>query len=68
MRLDKWLWAARFFKTRTLSVEAIEGGIADGAAVGLDDLRQLGWVRRTGHEIAYLLYKLTMRIFTIGYA
>ena len=26
MRLDKWLWAARFFKTRTLSVEAIEGG------------------------------------------
>ena len=26
MRLDKWLWAARFFKTRALSVEAIEGG------------------------------------------
>jgi cardiolipin synthase len=46
----------------------IEHGIADGVAVGLDDLRQLGWVRRTSHEIAYLLYKLTMRIFTIGYA
>ncbi|MEO5694315.1 MAG: S4 domain-containing protein [Usitatibacter sp.] len=26
MRLDKWLWAARFFKTRALCVEAIEGG------------------------------------------
>ena len=26
MRLDKWLWAARFFKTRTLAVDAIEGG------------------------------------------
>jgi ribosome-associated heat shock protein Hsp15 len=26
MRLDKWLWVARFFKTRRLAVEAIEGG------------------------------------------
>lgn len=26
VRLDKWLWAARFYKTRTLAAEAIEGG------------------------------------------
>ncbi|WP_163576907.1 ribosome-associated heat shock protein Hsp15 [Halomonas faecis] len=26
VRLDKWLWAARFFKTRQLAKKAIEGG------------------------------------------
>ena len=26
VRLDKWLWAARFFKTRTLAKSAIENG------------------------------------------
>ena len=26
LRLDKWLWAARFFKTRAIAVEAIKGG------------------------------------------
>jgi ribosome-associated heat shock protein Hsp15 len=26
MRLDKWLWAARFYKTRSLAVTAIEAG------------------------------------------
>lgn len=32
VRLDKWLWAARFFKTRALAHAAIEGGkvLVDG--------------------------------------
>ncbi len=44
-RLDKWLWAARFFKTRALAAEAIAGGKIElngarpkrGHVVKLDD-------------------------------
>ncbi|MBF0177601.1 MAG: RNA-binding protein [Magnetococcales bacterium] len=41
VRIDKWLWTARFFKTRTLAAEAVAGGL-----VHLNDMRT-----KAGHEI-----------------
>lgn len=48
--------------------EHILKGIADGVPVCLQEFENVGWIRRAGYETAYFLYKMTMRIFAIGYA
>ena len=57
VRIDKWLWACRFFKTRSLSKQAIDGGkvtvngvrAKPSREIQIDDLVQfrLGWDERT---------------------
>jgi ribosome-associated heat shock protein Hsp15 len=66
VRLDKWLWAARFFKTRTLAVEAITGGKVHlngnrvkpghGVAIG-DQLR----IRKGPYEFIIQVKELSTR-------
>jgi cardiolipin synthase len=46
----------------------IERGIADGVLIQCDHFAHVGRFKRAGYEFAYFLYRLTMRIFTIGYA
>ncbi len=66
VRLDKWLWAARFFKTRALASEAIKGGHVQlngvrakpsrSVAVG-DELK----IRKAGQEFLVVVKALSDR-------
>lgn len=44
VRIDRWLWAARFFKTRSQSATAIDGGKVDinGARVKRSKMLEVG--------------------------
>lgn len=64
MRLDKWLWAARFYKTRSLATQAVNGGHVDlnGARVKPSHEVRLGdlLVIRLGQ------FEYTVRVLTVS--
>jgi len=42
VRIDKWLWAARFFKTRSQASQAVAGGLVHVNGQRVKPARQLG--------------------------
>jgi len=42
MRVDKWLWTARLFKTRALAAEAVKGGRVHVNGVAVKPAREIG--------------------------
>ena len=66
VRIDKWLWAARFFKTRSLAAQAVAGGKVqlNGARVKPARALKAGdWlqIRKEGYEFRVCVVLLSER-------
>ena len=62
-RLDTWLWAARFFKTRKLAAEAIDGGKID-----IDDqtVKKRGRTIRAGERLKIRKVSISFEVIVRG--
>ena len=65
MRLDKWLWAARFFKTRSLASQAIEQGCAKLAGERVKPAREVGPGDRLDLHIGDADWTVTVRALSM---
>lgn len=62
LRLDKWLWAARFFKTRSLAATAIEAGKVRWQGQHVKPSREL----RVGDELEITAAETTWTVVVQG--
>ena len=62
VRLDIWLWAARFFKTRSLAKAAVEGGKVDVGGAAVKPARAL----RTGERVRITRGEERMEVVVYG--
>ncbi|ABI56522.1 RNA-binding S4 domain-containing protein [Alkalilimnicola ehrlichii MLHE-1] len=61
VRLDRWLWAARFFKTRRLAVEAIKGGKVEVDGVNAKPAREVGAGNRVRVRKGAITFEVVVR-------
>ena len=64
MRLDKWLWAARFFKTRSQATDAVDGGHVEVNGERAKPAKHLS----VGDELRIRLNQNTFVIHVQGFA
>ena len=62
VRIDKWLWAARFFKTRSLASQAVTGGKVLVAGERVKAAREL----RLGEEVRVRIGELEWKVLVRG--
>lgn len=61
MRLDKWLWAARFFKTRSLAQAAVAGGKVKLDGERVKPAKEIAPGARLAIRIGELEWEITVR-------
>jgi ribosome-associated heat shock protein Hsp15 len=64
VRIDKWLWAARFFKTRSAASDAVVGGRVHVNGLRVKPAKELS-VGDT-IEITHRVYKRTVRVAALS--
>lgn len=64
MRIDKWLWCARFFKTRSLATQAVESGKVKLDAQRIKPARDIS----PGHRLSIRIGELVWEIEVLGLA
>jgi ribosome-associated heat shock protein Hsp15 len=60
LRIDKWLWAARFFKTRSLAQQALEAGRVRLADERIKPSREIGPGDRLTVQAGEVLWQITV--------
>ncbi len=64
MRVDKWLWTARLFKTRALAAGAVRGGRVHVNGVAVKPSREIG----PGDELEVTLGPVRCTVIVLGAA